>query len=93
MQEFRKKYNELVNSKASLQEQLLKSEEEKLRISKALVDLQIENNDLVERSEADKYELVTKLLNAENDILEMEMKEQKKVRSTEDLETKIKTLA
>eukprot|EP00944_MAST-04C_sp_MAST-4C-sp1_P002321 g2321.t1 len=54
LQEFRKKYNELVNSKASLQEQLLKSEEEKLRISKALVDLQIENNDLVERSEADK---------------------------------------
>ena len=54
--------------------------------------MQIENNDLVERSEADKYELVTKLLNAENDILEMEMKEQKKVRSTEDLETKIKTL-
>ena len=92
LQEFRKKYNELVNSKASLQEQLLKSEEEKLRISKALVDLQIENNDLVERSEADKYELVTKLLNAENDILEMEMKEQKKVRSTEDLETKIKSL-
>ena len=38
LQEFRKKYNELVNSKASLQEQLLKSEEEKLRISKALVD-------------------------------------------------------
>ena len=34
LQEFRKKYNELVNSKASLQEQLLKSEEEKLRISK-----------------------------------------------------------
>jgi coiled-coil domain-containing protein 78 len=92
LQEFRKRYNELVNSKAGLQEQLLKSEEEKLRVSKALVDLQIENNDLVERSEADKYELVTKLLNAENDILEMEMKEQKKVQSTDDLESKIKSL-
>jgi chromosome segregation ATPase len=93
LQEFRKKYNELVNGKATLQEQLLKSEEEKLKISKALVDLQIENNDLVERSEADKYELVTKLLNAENDILEMEMKKEKKQRSTDDLEQKIQSLS
>ena len=93
LQEFRDKFNELVNSKGSLQEQLLKSEEEKLKISKALVDLQIENNDLVERSEADKYELVTKLLNAENDILEMEMKKEKKQKGTEDLEQRIQALS
>ena len=64
-----------------LQEVLITAESEKLKISKALIDLQIENNELVERSENDKYELVTKLLNAENEIMESERR-----RSAVDLE-------
>ena len=87
--EFRKKYNDLVSNKAKLQEVLIAAEQEKLKISKALVDLQIENNELVERSENDKYELVTKLLNAENEIMESERKEQKKMSNVEDLKSQI----
>ena len=87
--EFRKKYNDLVGNKAKLQEVLISAEQEKLKISKALVDLQIENNELVERSENDKYELVTKLLNAENEIMESERKEQKKISNVEELKSKI----
>ena len=93
LQEFRKKYNELVQNKAQLQEILIGAEQEKLKISKALVDLQIENNELVERSENDKYELVTKLLNAENEIMESERKEQKKISNVEDLKATITKLA
>jgi coiled-coil domain-containing protein 78 len=89
LQEFRKKYNELVGNKAKLQEVLIAAEQEKLKISKALVDLQIENNELVERSENDKYELVTKLLNAENEIMESERKEQKKMSNVDELKSKI----
>jgi chromosome segregation ATPase len=90
--EFRKKYNDLVSNKAKLQEILIAAEQEKLKISKALVDLQIENNELVERSENDKYELVTKLLNAENEIMESERKEQKKISNVEELKSKITKL-
>ena len=89
LQEFRKKYNELVTNKAKLQEVLISAEQEKLKISKALVDLQIENNELVERSENDKYELVTKLLNAENEIMESERKEQKKMSNSEELKAMV----
>ena len=39
----RRKYNALVEAKAKLQEDLIASEEEKLRVSKALVDLKIQN--------------------------------------------------
>ena len=92
LQEFRKKYQDIVGSKAKLQETLIVAEQEKLKISKALIDLQIENNELVERSENDKYELVTKLLNAENEIMESERKEQKKISNVEDLKGQITKL-
>jgi len=74
--EFREKYNKLVEQKSSIQASNIKGEEEKLKISKALLDLRIENNKLVERCEAEKYELVTKLLNAENEVLQYEMKQE-----------------
>lgn len=74
--EFREKYNKLVEQKSSIQAASIKGEEEKLKISKALLDLRIENNKLVERAEAEKYELVTKLLNAENEVLQYEMRQE-----------------
>lgn len=46
--EFRDKYNQLVGSKAELQTSLIEAEESKLQVSKALLDLQIENNQLKE---------------------------------------------
>lgn len=40
----------------------------------------------------DKYELVTKLLNAENEIMESERKEQKKIQNVDDLKGQIEKL-
>ncbi|GBG23894.1 Coiled-coil domain-containing protein 78 [Hondaea fermentalgiana] len=80
--EFREKYNALVEQKSSIQASSIKGEEEKLKISKALLDLRIENNKLVERAEAEKYELVTKLLNAENEVLQHEMRQEAHEKST-----------
>ena len=48
MQEMKSKFNELVQSKADLQAELINSEEEKLKVSKALIELQIENTRLQE---------------------------------------------
>lgn len=42
------KFNELVQSKAELQAELITSEEEKLKVSKALIELQIENTRIQE---------------------------------------------
>jgi hypothetical protein len=44
----REKYNQLIRDKGDLQSELIKSEEEKLEVSKALVELQIENTRLME---------------------------------------------
>ena len=42
------RYNQLVAGKAELQSSLIEAEESKLQVSKALLDLQIENNQLKE---------------------------------------------
>lgn len=44
----REKFNEIVKEKAELRQELIKSEEEKLEVSKTLVELQIENTRLME---------------------------------------------
>ena len=76
--EFRARYNDLVDSKAQLQSNLIESESEKLSFSKALLDLQMENTQLHDDMEKEKFELVSKLMNAENDILQLEMKQQQR---------------
>lgn len=47
--EMKNKFNELVRAKAELQQELINSEEEKLKVSKALIELQIENMSLTEQ--------------------------------------------
>eukprot|EP01137_Pigoraptor_chileana_P007771 Opistho-2@53783 len=48
-------------SKTELSAALIASEEERLRVSKALVDLQIENNRVAEDGESKNFELVNKV--------------------------------
>lgn len=91
MGEFRMKYQQLVETKAQIQQDLIVSEEEKLRISKTLLDIQLEKNELTEKAEQDKYDVVTKLLNAENDILELEMHQETKERKLKELEQQLET--
>ena len=74
--QFRKKYGELVEKKTKLQKDLILSEEKCLNISKTLIDLQIENNDLKKNESTIRAELETKLIGAENDILETGMREE-----------------
>eukprot|EP00003_Mantamonas_plastica_P002705 TRINITY_DN1206_c0_g2_i10.p1 TRINITY_DN1206_c0_g2~~TRINITY_DN1206_c0_g2_i10.p1 ORF type:complete len:879 (-),score=332.36 TRINITY_DN1206_c0_g2_i10:832-3468(-) len=84
--ELRDKYNALVESKTDLKSNLIEQEEEKLHVSKALLELQIENTKLQESRETDKYEMVNKLLTAENDLLEMQMKHEGTEKKMEELE-------
>jgi hypothetical protein len=87
--QFRSKYNELVSSKAEVHKSLLEAEEEKLRLSKLLLELRIEGSQQAEKAENEKYELVTKLMNAEDEILQLEMREQNREKVDETLKTQL----
>ena len=74
---FQQKYSELVKEKATLQGEVLKSEEERLNMSKLVIDLQIENTELKERGETGRYDLEARLLTIENDLVEREAEVEK----------------
>lgn len=91
--DFRDKYNALVDSKAAAQEALIEAEEEKLRISKALLDMQIRNNQLQESVDKEKFELSAKLMSAENDLVELEMRRQQAVEKMEEFKRAFEDLS
>ncbi|RHY34287.1 hypothetical protein DYB32_001047 [Aphanomyces invadans] len=74
--EYRTKVAGLVEIEVGLRKQLLDREREKLSLSKALVDCQLEHSTVLEALEKDKFDVTTKLLNAENDLLELQMREE-----------------
>ncbi|XP_009694543.1 PREDICTED: coiled-coil domain-containing protein 78, partial [Cariama cristata] len=59
-------------SKTDLSARVVFSEEEKLKISKELVDLQIETNKMKEQYEMENFELKNTILVLENRVLELE---------------------
>ncbi|CDW90229.1 kinesin-like protein [Stylonychia lemnae] len=90
MQEMKSKFNELVRSKADLQAELIQSEEEKLKVSKALIELQIENTKLQEMISNNTFDVNTKLLHAENDLLELNIKEERAAKAIQELQEKLR---
>ncbi len=79
----------MVDKNQGLQTELINSEEEKLKVSKALLDIKISHQTMMEKAEQEKYELVTRLLNAENDIMELELREQTREETSKDLKEKL----
>ncbi|XP_074696619.1 coiled-coil domain-containing protein 78 isoform X1 [Strix aluco] len=63
----------LAGSKTDLSARMVFSEEEKLKISKDLIDLQIETNKMKEQYETEKFELKNMILALENRVLELEL--------------------
>ncbi|XP_041358708.1 coiled-coil domain-containing protein 78-like [Gigantopelta aegis] len=71
------KFSTLSNTKTDLSQQLLLSEEEKLKISQSLVEMQIDNNKIREEAEATKFELTNKIIMTENSLMEAEAEKEK----------------
>ncbi|KAM6289176.1 coiled-coil domain-containing protein 78 [Aegotheles albertisi] len=63
----------LPGSKTDLSAQMVLSEEEKLKISKDLIDLQIETNKMKEQYETESFELKNMVLGLENRVRELEL--------------------
>lgn len=83
--DLKNKFNDLVRSKAELQQELITSEEEKLKVSKALIELQIENTGLNESLQNQTFDVNTKLMHAENDLLEQNVKEERAAKAIAEL--------
>ncbi len=64
---------------------MIRAEEEKLEVSKALVELQIENTRLMEIIQNEKYEANSKLVNAEQDMLSLNIREEKALKTVQEL--------
>ncbi|XP_062444716.1 coiled-coil domain-containing protein 78 [Rhea pennata] len=75
--DMQERMGKLAGSKTDLSARLVFSEEEKLKISKDLVDLQIETNKMREQYETENFELKNMILALENRVLELELSSEK----------------
>lgn len=89
MEEQKRRFNDLVKDKVKLQEELIKSEAEKLKVSKKLIEIQINNSQLSQQISENTYDVNMKLMNAEDDLLEMNMKEERAAKAISSLEDKL----
>nr|CAB3228707.1 coiled-coil domain-containing protein 78-like [Phallusia mammillata] len=100
LEQIQDKMTEIAKSKSEISSKLVASEEEKLKVSKGLVELQLENNRLTEEYESENFELKNKILTLENQLVEFELEKSKFARShdlsaehTRQLEENRKTIA
>ena len=89
MAEMKSKFNDMVKSKADLQQELIKSEEQKLKVSKALIELQIENTKMNEQIQNQTFDVNTKLMRAEDDLLEVNIKEERASKAIAELQDRL----
>ncbi|NWW91129.1 CCD78 protein, partial [Rhynochetos jubatus] len=71
--DLQEKMGKLAVSKTDLSARMVISEEEKLKISKDLIDLQIETNKMKEQYETENFELKNMILDLENRVQELEL--------------------
>ncbi|XP_038592476.1 coiled-coil domain-containing protein 78 [Micropterus salmoides] len=80
----------LASSNTDLSCRLVQSEEEKLKISKELVEEKIQTNKMREQFEEEKFELKNKILNQSGVMTELEMERDKLSRELQSAEARLK---
>ncbi|NWH66861.1 CCD78 protein, partial [Geococcyx californianus] len=90
--DLQERVEKLPGSKTDLSARMVFSEEEKLKISKDLVDLQIETNKMKEQYEMENFELKNKILALENRVLELERCSEKVTGERDALRERLHTL-
>ncbi|KAL5021078.1 hypothetical protein ScPMuIL_000233 [Solemya velum] len=86
------KFGSLADTKTDLSHQLLMTEEEKLKVSQSLVEMQIENNKIREEAEANKFELTNKILMLENSLIDAETEREKQKKSARNARERLSEL-
>ncbi|XP_075575032.1 coiled-coil domain-containing protein 78 [Pelecanus crispus] len=90
--DLQERMEKLAGSKTDLSARMVFSEEEKLKISKDLVDLQIETNKMKEQYETENFELKNMVLALENRVLELELCSKKVTGERDALRERLHTL-
>ncbi|CAG9332942.1 unnamed protein product [Blepharisma stoltei] len=90
MRDLKAAYNKLIKEKADLQEELIKSEEARLDIGKALIELQMENAKLQHEMGKGDLDVNSKVLYAENEVLAANMKQEKALQAINEMQEKLK---
>ncbi|KAG1701088.1 hypothetical protein DVH05_011328 [Phytophthora capsici] len=83
--ELRCKYRELFDNELALRTELLACEQEKLALSKAFVAFQLEKDAQVQQLDGDKFEVETKLIQAEQLVVEIQQDDATKATQIQDL--------
>ncbi|OMJ83352.1 hypothetical protein SteCoe_15755 [Stentor coeruleus] len=81
-------YNKLVNEKVELVEKLITSEEENVEISKALIEMQIENSQLMQKREISEVDIKDKVLYAESQVLEANIEKERALKAINEQQVK-----
>ncbi|RLN56671.1 hypothetical protein BBJ29_001056 [Phytophthora kernoviae] len=92
LNELRSKYRELFDNELSLRTELLACEQEKLALSKAFVAFQLERDTEVQQLDSDKFEAETRLLKAEQLVVEIQQDDATKATQVQDLCAKMNEL-
>ena len=87
----RAKYTDLAKAKAELQHQLIASEEDRLKIAETLIDLKMEKAQGSEAVEKEKFELQSQLVAAQNEVVELEMRQKADAAKVKDLEASLQS--
>ncbi|TYZ64859.1 hypothetical protein PybrP1_010580, partial [[Pythium] brassicae (nom. inval.)] len=90
--ELKRKYAELFDSELEMRKELLACEQEKLALSKAFMQFELESNGRAKALESDKFEAETKLLQAEQMVLEIQQDDSEKATQVQDLVAKMNEL-
>ena len=86
--ELKEKYNRMIRLKRELHGELIKSEEEKLQISKALVESQLEKTKLMEELENRNFNSKNKLVGQEAEIINLRCKQEKALETVKEIQEK-----
>jgi chromosome segregation ATPase len=85
MNELKVKYQQLFNNELEIRKELLSCEQEKLALSKAFVDFQMEKNAQIQDLDNEKFEIENKLIQAEEMVVQIQQDDHKKASQIQDL--------
>ena len=88
IRDLKESYNKLVGEKVELVEQLINSEEDNVEISKALIELQIENSQLLQKREMSEVDIKDKVLYAEAQVLEANIDKERALKAINEMQAK-----
>jgi hypothetical protein len=76
MEMLKAKYATLIEENKQQNEELIRSESEKLEVARALIDMKLEMGTVMETGERDRFDLSAQLLAVKNQLLESEEREE-----------------